>query len=131
MFGGQSKSQSPANKGDQTVQFRHRDAQRISNAVHAHETDVSQPNPSRLPRAPGSGPNVDEAFFVGAWVKGGEKQITFSANTQSTATAVNLIRSIPAANGTNGVSLTRQCLVIKRRNPTATPGTYILLNSEC
>ena len=130
MFGGQSKSQSPANKGDQTVQFLRRDAQRIASAVYAVETDVRQPNPSSLPRV-SSGMRVDEAFFVGAWVKGQEKQITFSANTQSTATAVNLIRSIPAVNGVGGVTLTRLCMVCQRTNPNATLRTYLLLNSEC
>lgn len=51
MFGGQSKSKAPANQGDQTVQFRRSDAQRIANAVHAYETGIRQANPSRLPRA--------------------------------------------------------------------------------
>jgi hypothetical protein len=72
---GQSKSKAPANKQDQTVQFRMKDARRIANVVHAYETAVRESNPSRLPRA-FAGSECFLGKTTSAWTKGTSQNIT-------------------------------------------------------
>lgn len=77
--------------------------------------------------APGAG--VVEAFFTGGWPKNSNKQIRFLANTAATATAVNLLRSIPL--GTSGATA-RNCTVSVRSIAVAAgEATHLLVNSEC
>lgn len=120
-----AKSRVP-NSGDEMVTFRKSDAQRIANTVHAYESGRRPRNSSVLPRAPGGGGSgVAEAFYVGGWVKGEAKQITFTADTAATASAYNMIRTV-AVPYTN--STARLCTVSLRSDGS---GAYILINSEC
>jgi hypothetical protein len=73
---------------------------------------------------PSNSASVIEAYFTGAWIKGATKQITFLGNTATTATAVNLIRTIPLAVGQTA----RSCTVAAR---SVSSPDYVLLNSEC
>jgi len=96
-------AQQPANKTEQLVQFRMGDAQRINNAVLAHESSRRGRSPSSLPRAAGGGGGgggVEEVRFVGAWPKHTYKQVFYASDTTntSTASALNFLCSIlPAA----------------------------------
>lgn len=74
MFG-QSKSKASANKGDQVVQFRMRDAERIAGAVQAYETSVRESKESRLPRA-FSGARCLLGKTSSSWNKGTSQNIT-------------------------------------------------------
>lgn len=91
-----------ANKTEQLVQFRLRDAQRINNAVLAHESGRRGRSPSSLPRAAGGGGGggVEEVRFVGAWPQHTYKQVFYASDTTNTSTvsALNFLCSIlPAA----------------------------------
>jgi len=67
----QFKKKTPANKTEQVVQFRHKDAQRIASAVHAHETARRGRNPSTLPRAAGGGGiSLRVGKTTATWTKG-------------------------------------------------------------
>lgn len=77
----------------------------------------------RLQQPSGTG-TVVEAYYTGAWVKGATKQITFLANTAATATAINLIRSVPISTGQTA----RLCTVCPR---SVSVPEYVLLNTEC
>jgi hypothetical protein len=61
-------------------------------------------------------------------VKGATKQIRFASNTASTATAVNLIRSVPI---NAGGATSRICTVTLRTAAGAAANSYVLLNTEC
>jgi|LakMenE01Jun11ns_1017448.scaffolds.fasta_scaffold9955766_2 hypothetical protein len=75
MFG-PAKSKSPANKGDQGVQFRLRDAERINAAVLHHETSVRGSSPSELPRAFSVGAKCLLGKTTASWTKGASQDIT-------------------------------------------------------
>ena len=77
---------------------------------------------------PPSGGGVAEAYFTGGWVKGATKQIVFLANTATTATAINLIRSVPV---NAGGQTARNCTVTLRTVAGASANSYVLLNTEC
>ena len=113
----------PANKTEQLVQFRLRDAQRINNAVLAHESTRRGRMSSTLPRAAGGGGGggIEEVRFVGAWPKNTIKQVFYASDTTntSTASALNFLCSIlpnpayrmaiVAASGTTLVLVNAQC----------------------
>lgn len=111
---------------DSPASLSQKDAQRVANAVHAYETSRRQGRSSTLPRAPGGGGSVAEATFYGGWVKGATKSVTFTADTMSTAAAVNLFRTIPISSD----FLPRTCLISPRPSTTST-SEYILVNAEC
>lgn len=85
----QFKKKTPANKTEQVVQFRHKDAQRIASAVHAYETARRGKNPSVLPRAVGGGSEITLGVFTGAWSIGQEKEVRVQADTNVTTSVVN------------------------------------------
>jgi len=118
----QFKKKTPANKTEQVVQFRHKDAQRIASAVHAHETARRGKNPSVLPRAVGGGGGAfATARFTGAWSKDTLKTVTFIADTAATAVASNIFSNIAAPPGGGS-----------RRCGLALEGTtWILIAAEC
>lgn len=118
----QFKKKTPANKTEQVVQFRHKDAQRIASAVHAHETARRGRNPSTLPRAAGGGGGAfATARFTGAWSKDTLKTVTFIADTAATAVASNIFSNIAAPSGGGS-----------RRCGLALEGTtWILIAAEC
>jgi hypothetical protein len=121
-FRGRGKQKTDANS---PAYFTQKDGQRVANVVHAYETSRRGRNPSQLPRAPGGGGAVVEAFYVGGWVKGASKQVTFTSDTMVTALAYNMIRTV-AVPYTN--STARLCTVSLRSDGS---GAYILINSEC
>lgn len=110
------KSSVPANKTDQPVQFRAKDAQRIASVVHEVETGRRQPKGSWLPRAfsggGGSG-GIREATFCGAWPKGQKKTVILGVggSSTSTASAFNWQFSIPP-HDTGGENYSRLCMVL-------------------
>ena len=113
----------PANKTEQLVQFRLRDAQRINNAVLAHESARRGRMSSTLPRAAGGGGGggIEEVRFQGAWPRNTYKQVVYASDTTntSTASAMNFLCSIlPDVNY-------RTALVA----PSGT--TLVLVNSQC
>lgn len=124
----------PANENEQLVQFRRRDAQRIANAVHAHETARRGRNPSRLPRAAGEGgeggaadAGLVTATFLGSWLRTTGKIVSLDGeNFSGTATAFvfNSLCDISAF-GTQGLRV-----AIISPSP-AKDGGYILVNYEC
>lgn len=123
MFG-QSKSKSPANKGDQVVQFRMRDAERIAGVVQAYETAVRESKESKLPRAfiGGCRPRIGKTSEE--WKKGTMATITLWESGEApnfepsgeTLEAFNPFADVPAG---RWVSL--QC----------GPGVHVLNAAEC
>lgn len=124
----QQKFAQPANKGDLVVQFKHSDAQRIADVVHAYETHRKDRKPSTLPRAVagGGGGGVVEARYYGAWVKGSIKSVSLADDTTGTtlATCINLLGSIQPYNNTESTS--RYCLIVSAN----TAAEYTLVNAE-
>jgi len=109
--------------GGEGVVFRQADAQRIANAVHAHETGRRGRHPSTLPRAPGGGSgSIAVARFTGAWAKDTIKEVQFISNTASTASVSNITANV-APPGT--LSTYRRCLI--SQDGTA----FILVTAEC
>jgi hypothetical protein len=117
------KSNQSTNKSEQLVQFRHRDAQRIGNAVHAHETSRRGRNPSSLPRAAGGGEGgFRVALFTGVWHKSTLKVVRFVAATNETVTAENIFGSIAPATPS---SLQRKVGICQEGT------TWIVIAAEC
>jgi hypothetical protein len=118
-------AQQAANKTDQLVQFKMKDAQRINNAVLAHESARRGRALSSLPRAAGGGGGggggVEEVRFVGAWPKHTYKQVFYAsdATNTSTASALNFLCSILPAPGY------RRALV------SLAGDDVVLVNAEC
>lgn len=111
-----------ANKTEQLVKFRLRDAQRINNAVLAYESSRRGRNPSSLPRAVGAGGGVlEEVRFQGAWPRNTYKQVFYASDTTNTSTAsamnflcsilpdINYRTALVAASGTTLVLVNSQC----------------------
>ena len=109
------------NFGDKPVMFRHSDAQRISNTVNAVENARRARNPSKLPRIHNGG-SLTKAYFYGGWLSQAVKQITFAADTTSTAACKNLFSSVSP--GTSYYP--RVCFV----TPDPDYG-YVLVRSDC
>jgi hypothetical protein len=117
----QFKKKASANKGEQPVQFRQRDAQRIASVVHTVETARRDRNPSSLPRAVGGGGSFATARFTGSWSKDTLKTITFIRDTAATAIASNIFSHIAAPPS----GQTRRCAVALEGT------TWILVAAEC
>jgi hypothetical protein len=119
--------QQSANQTEQLVQFRHREAQRIANAVAAHEARRRDRKPSFLPRAPGGGGGGGGgafrlALFTGAWLKGTLKVVRFAAATNETVSAQNVFGGIAPVNPSN----------MQRKVGIAQEGTtWIAIAAEC
>jgi hypothetical protein len=117
------KKQAQVNKTEQVVQFRHKDAQRIASAVHAHESARRGRSPSTLPRAVGGGGGAfATARFTGSWSKDTLKTITFLEDTASTAIASNIFSHIAAP--ASGQQFRRCAVAIEGT-------TWILIAAEC
>lgn len=114
-----------SNSGEQLVQFRKRDAQRISDAVLAHESARRGRTPSALPRAfSGGGGAIEEVTYEGAWPEGTIKQVAYAYDTTntSTASALNFLCSILPGPSSPG----------RRRALIASVGTtMVLVNAQC
>jgi hypothetical protein len=122
----------PANRGDQPVTFRHSDAQRIANAVAAHESGRRDRKSSQLPRAAGGGGgggDLRTATFLGSWLRHSSTIINFdghnfAAASTNTASCVNFLFSIPGS----GLTEHRTCLV-SPMSPAVGEDTYFLVNA--
>ena len=106
-------------------------AKRLPDVVRRVD-DLQVGGPGRIPTSiqglvvPGGGSAVFEATFSGAWTKNGNKQIRFSANTNTTAYATNPFSSIPFFSGQ------RTCIVATRESSLQQNGAeYVLINAEC
>jgi hypothetical protein len=119
ILGNKARQQS-VNQGEQLVQFRHRDAQRIANVIAAHEGGRRDRRASSLPRAAGGG-GIITATFQANWLKNQEKIVHLGGGGTNTAMAINTLVNIVG----NGAAASRGCVL-------APYGTsYILLNHEC
>jgi hypothetical protein len=118
--------QQSANQTEQLVQFRHREAQRIANAVAAHEARRRDRKPSFLPRAPGAGGGAAFrlALFTGAWIKGTLKVVRFAAATNETVSAQNVFGGIAPVNPSN---MQRKVGIAQEGTTT----TWIAIAAEC
>jgi hypothetical protein len=118
--------QQSGNQGEQLVQFRHRDAQRIVSAVTAHEARRRDRNASTLPRATGGGGGggVRICTFVGGWGVGQLKTVQFLGVTTapSTTVAINLFSPIVPLNVSNAP---RHCAIAKDG------AAWYLIAAEC
>lgn len=100
-FGPTRQNRGAGNPGEQAVQFRLSDAQRINNAVTWVESQRKGRTPSQLPRAAGAAGSaggseeIVEVIFEGAWAKDQIKTVSFVVNTAATATVTNTVGSIP------------------------------------
>ena len=116
------------NFGEQLVQFKLADAQRIANAVSQVEGARRGRKGSTLPRAAGGGAGVSVEFgtFTGGWVKNSYKTITITpANT--TATAFNSFSDIAS------YSQARRCAVVRYsgEGPSGNSNEYVMIAAEC
>lgn len=122
----------PSNRGDQPVTFRHSDAQRIANAVAAHEGGRRDRKPSQLPRAAGGGGGGSElrtATFLGGWLRGTYRVINFDGHnvafgSTNTAVCLNITNHIY---GVGSSTAARRCFVTLA--PT-TVGDYLLVSAQ-
>lgn len=105
------------NSGEQPVQFKLADAQRIANVVGIVEGSRRGRKNSTLPRAAGAGGGaIATATFSGSWLKGAVKVVTTGGGT---ATATNILANVLYS------STSRSCVLAKVN------GTYTLISSEC
>lgn len=115
----------PANRGDQPVTFRHSDAQRIANAVAAHESGRRDRKSSQLPRAAGAaGGGIVTATFLANWLVSQDKIVHLGGPVTNTAYARNELYDIVGSGGANN----RKCLLSKHPS---IEQRYILINFDC
>lgn len=119
-FGPTPNSRGAGNSGEQLVQFRLSDAQRISNAVTWVESHRRDRKPSWLPRAAGSSVAATDngiylGTFTGPWAKGGTKNVYVGTASYS---VVNHFAT---------VDLSGKCAFARIVNG----GSYILIAAEC
>ena len=119
-YGPSRQDRGAGNHGEQPVQFKLADAQRIASVVGQVEGSRRGRKNSSLPRAAGGGITVATATFTGAWSKGTDKTITLRVNTAQTAVATNLFANITAP-----ASGTKTCCVFLENDK------YILFATEC
>lgn len=118
-FGPTRSNRGAGNFGEQLVQFKLSDAERIASVVSTVEKSRRGRTPSHLPRAAGGGGGgIRLVTFTGSWPIGSSKNVTFDASTD-TASVVNLFHNIGvdcgtrkaaiAKNGTAWMLLVPQC----------------------
>lgn len=127
-YGPSKQNRGAGNYGEQLVQFKLADAQRIADAVSQVEGQRRGRKGSTLPRAAGGGGGTSVEFgtFSGGWVKNTYKTITIvPANT--TATAFNSFSDIAS------YSQVRRCAVAKYSGPgpSGNSDEYVLISAEC
>jgi hypothetical protein len=116
-YGPSRQDRGAGNSGEQPVQFKLADAQRIANVVGTVEGARRGRKGSTLPRAAGGGGGaIATATFGGSWLRGEDKVLTVLG---STAMVRNITESILYSQNT------RTCFV------TMIDGQYKLLNAEC
>jgi hypothetical protein len=116
-YGPSRQNRGAGNSGEQIVQFKLADAQRIADVVGKVEGSRRGRKNSTLPRAAGGGGGaIATATFGGAWAKNTDKILTVEG---STANVSNIMQNILYS------TAARRCFV------TMIDGQYKLLNSEC
>jgi hypothetical protein len=116
-YGPSRQDRGAGNSGEQPVQFKLADAQRIANVVGTVEGARRGRKNSTLPRAAGaSGGAIATATFSGSWMKGTDKIVSLG---DSSASAANVLADVLYAAGT------RKCVLAQIN------GTYTLISSEC
>jgi hypothetical protein len=121
-FGPSRNNRGAGNSGEQLVQFRLTDAQRISNAVTWVEGQRRPRKPSVLPRAAGSAASTTDSSvsvylgtYYGSWPKGSSKVVYAGTATYSVS---NPFATIDRAGS---------CAFAKTINS----NVFILLAAEC
>ena len=128
-YGPSRQDRGAGNHGEQPVQFKLADAQRIANVVGKVEGGRRDRRNSTLPRAAGSAApasSVEFATFTGGWVKNQYKTVTLTL-TNTTATAYNSFSNIASSGGL------RRCAVAKYAGvgPSGNTNEYVLITVEC
>ena len=127
-YGPSRQDRGAGNSGEQPVQFKLADAQRIANVVGLVEGSRRSRKNSTLPRAAGSAsqPSVEFATFSGGWLKDQYKTVTITL-TNTTATAYNSFSNIASSGGQ------RRCAVAKYSGvgPSGNSNEYVLISAEC
>lgn len=116
-YGPTRNTRGAGNYGEQLVQFRLADAQRINNVVQLVESQRRGRRSSVLPRAAGGGGvgGVYTGTFSGAWAKGATKTVSAGSTTYS---VINHFATVDRGG---------KCAFA----PTVTGESYVLLAAEC
>jgi hypothetical protein len=125
-YGPSRQNRGAGNSGEQPVQFKLADAQRIANVVSTVEGSRRGKRGSTLPRAAGGGggasASVYAATYTGAWPNGSSKNVSLTIGTAATTkVVVNTIGSIMPGG-------LRTCFVLQ---PQVNSGSWLLVNAEC
>lgn len=124
-YGPSRQMRGAGNSGEQPVQFKLADAERIGRVVGQVEGSRRGRKNSTLPRAAGGGQtsaSVYAATYMGAWPNGASKNVSLTIGTAATTKViVNTIGSIMPGG-------LRTCFVLQ---PQAEDGVWLLVNAEC
>ena len=116
-YGPSRQDRGAGNSGEQPVQFKLADAQRIANVVGTVEGARRGRKGSTLSRAAGAGGGaIATATFGGSWLRGADKVLTVLGTT---TLVTNITEDLLYSQNS------RTCFV------TMIDGKYKLLNSEC
>lgn len=124
-YGPSKQMRGAGNSGEQPVQFKLADAERIGRVVGQVEGSRRGRKNSTLPRAAGggggaSGGSIEEGTFAGAWPKGVTKAVNVGIGTNaSTINVVNKISSVMPGG-------LRVCYVVQKEDE-----SWALVNAEC
>jgi hypothetical protein len=126
-YGPSKQNRGAGNSGEQPVQFKLADAQRIANVVGTVEGARRGRKNSTLPRAAGSAAktsggvgSLQEGTFAGAWPKGVTKAVNVGVGTNaSTINVLNKISSVMPGG-------LRVCYVVQKDD-----ASWALVNAEC
>lgn len=120
-YGPSRQDRGAGNFGEQPVQFKLADAQRIANVVGQVEGSRRGRKNSTLPRASGSGSGggVEIATFYGSWPKGVSKSVTLASDTTQVVTAQNIFGSF------RPYSDVRSCAIAQ------SGGVWYVISAEC
>jgi hypothetical protein len=124
-YGPSRQNRGAGNSGEQPVQFKLADAQRIANVVGQVEGSRRGRKGSTLPRAAGGGggaggSSIVEGTFSGAWPKGTTKAVNVGVGTNATAINVaNRLSSVMPGGS-------RVCYILQKED-----ATWSLVNAEC
>lgn len=129
ILGNKSRQQS-GNQGEQLVQFRHRDAQRLANVLAAHEGGRRDRKPSMLPRAAGGGGGggggIVTATFLGSWLRNQTVVVNLNSTpSTNTATCYNSLFSVHG----RGLSVSRRCVMAINQDASVV-AQYTMINAQ-
>jgi hypothetical protein len=130
-YGPSRQDRGAGNSGEQPVQFKLADAQRIANVVGTVEGARRGRKGSTLPRAAGGGGGggIQRAKWFCTpgmvWAKGSDKSVTFVENTTQTVSATLVFRSITSK------SFVVNLAVSPYTDPATQQQLYYVVNSDC